>query len=190
MNSVSKAVLQGDENHWDVVGERELLRTKRNVVITEQSVTLPSGQQVDDYLQIRMPDYTNVLALTTGGQAVCIYQYRHGLREMSLTLPGGYVEAGESALASAQRELREETGYECSHWIELGSFVISANQGIGTAHLFLAKGGRQVAEPDSGDLEDISLKLLNIDQLSIGLASHRFPVLSHTCTIALAARHI
>ena len=99
------------------------------------------------------------------------------------------MEDNETAIDCARRELLEETGYECSHWSGLGSFTISANQGIGTAHLFFARGGRQVAEPDSGDLEDAEIVLLSIEQLCAALAATRFPILSHTCTIALAARH-
>ena len=52
---------------------------------------------------------------------VLIRQYRHGIREITLEIPGGMVEAGDSPEEAARRELREETGYAESQMILLGS---------------------------------------------------------------------
>ena len=48
-------------------------------------------------------------------------QYRYPLREVMVEFPAGKRDAGESLLACAQRELREETGYTATHWARAGS---------------------------------------------------------------------
>jgi 8-oxo-dGTP pyrophosphatase MutT (NUDIX family) len=45
-------------------------------------------------------------------------------------LPGGLIEDGEDPLATAQRELVEETGYVADEWNYLGGFASDANQGV------------------------------------------------------------
>ncbi len=189
-SSTAKLSCTPEVGTWSIVRERELLRTNRGVSVTEQAVHLPDGTLVPDYLQIKMPSHTTVLALTLDGLAICIRQYKHGVGRVALTLPGGFIEQGESPLETAKRELLEETGYQCTEWQQIGSFVVGANQGIGSAYLFLAKGGSQVAKANSGDLEDMETELVTLEQLSTDLMSGKFPVLSHTCAIALAVHQL
>ena len=42
--------------------------------------------------------------------------YRHTIGEVTLTMPGGMIEDGESPLEGMQREFKEETGYVAKEW--------------------------------------------------------------------------
>jgi len=179
-----------DDGTWTVIRETELLSTDLGVSICEQTVQLPDTTVVSDYLQISMPDYTTILPVTRDGLIVCIRQYKHGIGSIALTLPGGAIESGEQPIQSARRELLEETGYQCAAWQDLGEFVVGANQGICKAHLFLAKDGQKICEAESGDLEDMEIELLDVEHLQHALDSGQFPILSHSCAIAMARSYI
>lgn len=64
-----------------------------------------------DFVVVQAPDWVNVLALTPDGCLVLVRQFRYGIDEFSLEIPGGVMEAGEDPVAAGLRELREETGY-------------------------------------------------------------------------------
>lgn len=55
-----------------------------------------------------------------GEQVLILRQYRLSLDEWIVELPAGTREEDEPWLACAQRELREETGYQAARWTELG----------------------------------------------------------------------
>lgn len=55
-----------------------------------------------------------------GEQVLMLKQYRLSLGEWIFELPAGTRETDEPWLACAQRELREETGYQAARWTELG----------------------------------------------------------------------
>ncbi len=50
-----------------------------------------------------------------------IKQYRYSIDDELIELPAGRLELGEEPLPAAQRELREETGFEATGWTELSS---------------------------------------------------------------------
>ncbi|MEO5961527.1 MAG: NUDIX hydrolase [Opitutaceae bacterium] len=64
-----------------------------------------------EFVVVRAPDWVNVLALTRDGRLVLVRQFRYGIDEFSLEIPGGVMEAGEDPVMAGLRELREETGY-------------------------------------------------------------------------------
>ena len=144
-----------------------------------ESVRLPDNRIVPDYYVIRLPDYALVYAEMEDGRVAMFRQYKHGARRICLTFPGGAIEADESPIDAARRELMEELGCLAEAVESLGSFVTNANQGCNTAHLFRARRCRCVAEPSSRDLEDPELLFLDRTALlaperieEIGLASH------------------
>ena len=54
------------------------------------------------------------------GQVVLERQYRYPMQRAMIEFPAGKLDAGEGALACAQRELLEETGYVAREWARAG----------------------------------------------------------------------
>jgi ADP-ribose diphosphatase len=125
--------------------------------IARETVLLPDGRVIPDFYTALMGDYALVYPVTEEGSVLVLRQYKHGIRRVCLTFPGGYVAPGEDPEAAAHRELLEETGYRGSRVTSLGGFVTNANQGCNTAFLFRIDGCRREADPNSGDLEETEL---------------------------------
>jgi len=60
---------------------------------------------------VHSPDWVNVIALTPDHQLVLVRQFRFGVDDFSVEIPGGVMDRGEEPVAAGLRELREETGY-------------------------------------------------------------------------------
>lgn len=80
----------------------------------------PRTGEAHDFFVFESPDWVNVIPVTEKDEVVMIRQYRHGLREVTLEIPGGLVEAGDRPEDAARRELLEETGYRAGEWRSLG----------------------------------------------------------------------
>ena len=80
----------------------------------------PGDEVEHDFYCIEAPDWINIIPLTTRREVVMIEQYRHGTNEVTLEIPGGMVDEGETPRETARRELMEETGYEAGEVLLLG----------------------------------------------------------------------
>ncbi|MGA7669723.1 MAG: NUDIX hydrolase [Nitrolancea sp.] len=175
-----------DHANWHVRQRRLLLNADPWLRVWADDLELPDGREVDGFLGIEMRDYVVVVALTEDDQVVVERRYKHGPRRVCISLPAGYIEPGEDPLDAARRELLEETGYCAEDWEPLGSFTNDGNRGGGSGHLFLARRARHVAEPDSGDLESVSIELRTFDELLSAIQTGEVAVISNAAAIALA----
>lgn len=187
MNPAGSVARMARLESWKVVDRRLLLDRSPWLKVWDEDVQLPDGRVVEGYTEVELGDYVIVAALTTDGQVVAIRGYRHGARAVGLALVGGVVEPGEQPLAAARRELLEETGYVAGEWRSIGTFVGEPNRGCGTGHYFLAQGAEKVAEPRSGDLEEMLIELLPISDLLAATRTGEVQVVQFAAAIALAA---
>ena len=171
---------------WHVLSTRVIYQAKPWVELSIQRVRLPDGRVVEDYHQIRLPEYCMVFAETTEGMVIAARQYRHGVGGECITLPAGLIEESEQALEAMKRELLEETGYTADDWKSLGSYVPNSNYGCGKAHLFSASDARYVKEPCSGDLEESEVLLLTRDEIFQTISEGRIASLSMVAAVSLA----
>lgn len=87
--------------------------------VRRDTVSLPDGQHATREYVIH-PGAVMIVAQLDDGRLVLERQYRYPLQRVMIEFPAGKLDAGETSLACAQRELREETGYSARQWARAG----------------------------------------------------------------------
>jgi len=118
-------------------------------------VRLPDGREaMRDY--IRHPGAVAIVAIDSEGCVVLERQHRYPLHRDFIEIPAGKLEPGEEHLATAQRELLEETGYSAAQWTRLGlihNAIGYSDEGI---ELWLATGlDKREARLDEGEFLEV-----------------------------------
>ena len=175
---------------WKTLSRQTLLNFSKFLAVEKHTVELPYGQVIDDWPWLVTPDYVNVAAITPDGRFLCFRQTKYSVKGTTLAPVGGYIESGEDPLVAAQRELREETGYESPQWTPLGTYVVDGNRGAGEAHLFLAQNAVRVTTPHADDLEEQELLHLTRTEIEKALTAGAFKVLAWPTVMALALLHL
>jgi 8-oxo-dGTP pyrophosphatase MutT (NUDIX family) len=125
----------------------------------------PRDGRAHDFYVIEAPDWINIIPLTSEGQVVLIEQHRHGTGEISLEIPGGMVDPGESPASAAARELLEETGYETSEVVFLGKTRPNPAIQDNWIHTYLARGVVRRGEPKNDGTEQTIVRLMSLERI-------------------------
>jgi ADP-ribose pyrophosphatase len=88
-------------------------------------------------------------------------QYRHAAGQYLWELPAGKLDAGEDALAGAQRELAEETGYRAKKWKPLVEYYPSPGFLGESMKVFVAE-GLVAGDAHPEDDEEIEFRLVKL----------------------------
>jgi 8-oxo-dGTP pyrophosphatase MutT (NUDIX family) len=163
----------------EVVWETRRLRVSRDKVIN------PSGCEID-YDWVAAGDQVRVAALVA--DRILVVEQHHYLAGRLLQLPGGRIEPEEGALASAKRELAEETGYRGGRWTSRGSLFPLPGLTPARVHLWIARNprpGEPNLEPGEHDLQVHELRL---SEAVAAVAAGRIRCAPSATLILLAAR--
>jgi ADP-ribose pyrophosphatase len=111
----------------------------RSFSFVAEEITLPNGVRTE-HAMVRHPGSTGVVPLGIDGKVVMTLQYRHAVGEYLLEIPAGTIEAGESPLACARRELEEETGFVAEEFIRIAAVHIIPAYSDERIDVYLARG--------------------------------------------------
>ena len=107
--------------------------------VHSDTVRLPDGSTAEREW-IEHPGAVAVIALTDAGELVLERQYRYPLGRDMIEIPAGKIDPGEDPLATAKRELREETGYAAGEWTHLATIHLAIGYSNEHIEIYLARG--------------------------------------------------
>jgi ADP-ribose pyrophosphatase len=171
---------------WRLRGKRTLLHQPPWLTVESHEIELPNGTVIPDWAWVITPDFVNILVQRDDGCFLVFEQTKYAIDGITLAPVGGYIETNEDPLAAAQRELREEMGYEANAWHYFGKFAVDGNRGAGHGHFFLATGAHKVSEPNRDDLEEMRVLTLRVDELRAAALAGRFALAPWAACVALA----
>jgi ADP-ribose pyrophosphatase len=123
--------------------------------VTTDQVLEPSGVRARRDL-VHHTGSVVVLAVDDAGRepkVLLLRQYRHAAQQYLWELCAGRIDADESPLPAAKRELLEETGYTAKHWKRIFGFYASPGFVAETMAIYLARGLRAgQAQPEEDEV--------------------------------------
>ena len=150
---------------WKILG-RETILDMNLFQVNKKQVRSPRTDQLHNAISIDFPAWVMVMPVTDTNEVVMVRQYRHGIEQICMELPGGLVDPKDpSPAVSAERELLEETGYRAREFIHLGECFPQPAILSNGCTFFLAKGVRQVRAPELDAGEDIELIRVDLKRL-------------------------
>jgi ADP-ribose pyrophosphatase len=124
------------------------------------------GKIISPYYVYEFPTWVAAVPVTEDGKIIMVRQYRHALGETCIEIPGGCVDnSDKNHQAAIARELLEETGYGFSSYEYLGKISANPSTNNNLMHMFLAKGGKKIAEQTLDGNEEIEVELLTVKEV-------------------------
>jgi ADP-ribose pyrophosphatase len=123
--------------------------------VRRDRVRLPDGSEtVREY--IVHPGAVLVIPVQDDGRIIVERQFRYPHDRTFLEFPAGKIDAGESAMATAKRELVEEVGYDALHWTRLGVVHPAISYSTEAIQIYVARSLTHVgAKLDPGEFLEV-----------------------------------
>jgi 8-oxo-dGTP pyrophosphatase MutT (NUDIX family) len=150
--------MENETNPW-VKLDSELKYDNPWINLTEYKVVTPAGKE-GIYGKVHFKNIAiGVIAIDAQDNTYLVGQYRFPLDLYSWEIPEGGCPDGTDWLASAKRELKEETGFEAGKWTEILKMHVSNSVSDEYAVVYVAE-DLLAGEAEPEDTEQLSIKKL------------------------------
>jgi ADP-ribose pyrophosphatase len=121
-----------------VEAEQEIFQG-RIIRLVSQDLVLPNGRRTTFHI-VKHPGAVAIVPVHANGDVVLLKQFRPSIGEEIYEIPAGTMEKGEAPLATAKREIVEETGFKATRWSKIGEFYTAPGFCDELMHLYVAHG--------------------------------------------------
>ena len=169
--------------NWKIL-RSEYLYKESWFTIRKDVCETPQGKIIDPYYVYEFPTWVSALAITKDNRVVMVRQYRHGIQETILEVPGGCVDDTDKNLEEGiARELLEETGFKFEAFHYLGKISPNPSTNNNWMHMYLATGGEQVSGQQLDHNEEIEVVLMEPEEVQRLIEENKIMQALHVCTI-------
>jgi ADP-ribose pyrophosphatase len=152
---------------WERLGRKKVFEARDASTIYMQlfqdRLRSPDGTELS-YTFYKSSDVAIVVPFLDERTLVMIKQFRYPLGKIMLEFPAGHIEKGESPLATARRELKEETGFDAKKVRHVYSYHPSVSKSRQVVHVFSAAGLSE-GSTRHDSTEDIEVEKVSVSRL-------------------------
>ena len=144
-----------------VEAEREIYRG-RVIRLVNRDLVLPNGRRTT-FSIVEHPGAVAIVPVHANGDVVLLRQFRPTIGEEIYEIPAGTIEKGEAPLATAKREIIEETGFKARQWTKIAEFFTAPGFCTELMHVYVARGLSPASA--EGDADEVLRPVrMSIDQ--------------------------
>lgn len=166
----------------EVVFKGKLLDVRRD------TVRLPDGQLATREYIVH-PGAVLIVPVLADGRLVMLRQFRYPVGQVLIEFPAGKLDPGETALATGQRELREEAGYTAARWESLGRIHSVVGYSTEAIEFFVAEDLSHVgAALDDGEFLEVGA--MSVDEMLSALDRGEITDAKTVAALLLYARRL
>jgi ADP-ribose pyrophosphatase len=166
----------------EVVFKGKLLDVRRD------TVRLPDGTLATREYIVH-PGAVLILPVLPDGTLIMLRQFRYPVGRVLIEFPAGKLDPGESSLATAQRELREEAGYTATRWQSLGRIHSVVGYSTEVIEFFVAEQLTDVgATLDDGEFLEVGT--MSVEDMLVALDRGEITDAKTVAALLLYARRL
>jgi len=171
---------------WKQLDRKTLVDTKF-LKVYQDTVELPNKKIFDDYTVVKFNDPVVIVGVDENNRVLTITEYRYAHDQILFSLPAGAIDAGESPIEAAERELLEETGYTADTFELVGELYEYPTKAAHTTRVVRATNIKKVAEPRHEPTEFIeNIQLQDIETLKKAIRSNEIKTAVAVSSLCLA----